>query len=940
MATTPTRWAKQVDWAHVLRAAGADIGNARPPLTIRCPICFNTSLSVYDDRLLRVPWLHCPGCSFSGDVVEWYSRICKSTAAQAIWQIAAAGDFGWNAPTMEVVFAHARQLNERDRLKLFWTTAIATGSSSSSGAVFDLLLSLGASDYLQLLASHPKIPRLLGKATATELNDLFFPGSFAVRERANRNGRRSTRRGSGPGRRRILVGHGWDNLVVVQFHDLPGRLCGLFLIGRDADPAAGDLAFKAAGFNLPQDGKREAGLAFASVLDGPIASQFHDVVFILTDPLFALRLQMRWLRGSLRSAPIVASYSDDRHATRQAFQQLDPRRRRIIWGPRLDDELYVQARFANANVAVVEEAAFARASELILHRGLFLLRDEAIPWRDAVRRELASRDPASAAELLRKLDLPHAERWKFLQDCNAEIRAKLSKTAASLVAPGTNAMGQVVIERDSGWFLERTGKQVFNATLRIESRLIRKGGQEIYRGTLCQNGREFGFLVAESAALKHGLLDCVRQCLRDPEAIELTYTRKVNHYSEMIALDLHPPKLIRNADVVGLDGDRLAFPGFSIGFGKQGISPRGTELVDESTPARELAPPVPLTRQEMLPLRLTAPETAAFWGIISVFAHNLVAKARHSEPTGLVITGRWANDGIWELQSVFGCCRYVMPKGQPFERAYRELEKACSYHGWPTIVIPPPGRAPGALSEWLANPSPRNCLISLNQYSACVAAVCGWRVIHFDDLPGLLPLVRKFGRSVLLNYLRDLCSRHVRMHRPETDSLATLNGDLAHWAGEIGRGRPAALEARELLGIGNTKSALRHLVDLLRRLVADGDLRIAEQSRASFPRSGNILVRTCAQAGLPAALWIPQRRLDRLLIRKGAPPFLPGTVRWACQDAGAFVAENEDWPPEQWLAVDEQWFERQVMDHINASQSVGLCSPPIQRVRWPVLARA
>jgi hypothetical protein len=374
---------------------------------------------------------------------------------------------------------------------------------------------------------------------------------------------------------------------------------------------------------------------------------------------------------------------------------------------------------------------------------------------------------------------------------------------------------------------------------------------------------------------------------------------------------LRTPTITLDADVVGWRDNRLVFPAYSLRpVSDDTIRPDGVELVGPDTPGRTIELPGPLTRPQLRPVSITTPQTAAFWAVISIFVHNLICRGLfRPKPIGLAIGGVGALELAHGIRDVFDCRQIELPKGLACDVSYKRLEAACAYHDLPAVVLPRQDRMNSSLDRWLSAAAPRNCVIPLNWHAAQVAAINGWPLIEIDDPSGLMGLLRSLGRQVLTGYLEDLCRRRLGIHHTGAGFLDSIVNDIADWSGRVGRARIAVLDARSMLGLRDARPTWQRFVELLQSFQRDGELRMAKDDHAWFPRSATRrLVRTAAQAGFPAAVWIPKRRFDRLLVRRGAP-HPSSSIDDAFSRAGVWTGEHEVWP-EVWLGIEQRWFDR------------------------------
>ena len=186
----------------------------------------------------------------------------------------------------------------RKRLNRFWQEAQRQITKPTAYPLRQLLRHFGFVDQVFSPMWPQAAGQLVGSADYRQIQEVFHPESYCPRPRGNPNRNTSTRRGAGPGDYRLFAGPGWGDVLVLPFHDLAGRIVGFLFIGRDGDPAKGDIIFKAANYQASHVAFHEAGVGMWAAAEQKSHCIFRDTLFVFSDPLIALRLQGQNARDS------------------------------------------------------------------------------------------------------------------------------------------------------------------------------------------------------------------------------------------------------------------------------------------------------------------------------------------------------------------------------------------------------------------------------------------------------------------------------------------------------------------------------------------------------------------------------------------------------------------------------------------------------------------
>ena len=487
--------------------------------------------------------------------------------------------------------------------------------------------------------------RFVGSADYRAAQTLFAPDSYAQQPRKNHK-TSSVRRGAGPGKYRLFRGQGWGEVLAVPFYDLPGRICAFMFIGRDADPAAGDVVFKAANFQPAAVPFREAGVAMWAAMDEPKPERLfrgQNFLFLVSDPLLALQLQCHWFRENSRPLPIVAMYGDARVRTAAAVAHLPPKRL-IFWGN--NSQAFSLAKIARGEVSRYQVSAAEMQRNLAHHPPCDWLRlcaDHAEPFSAAFRGLLRQCSASLAEKIFRELDFTPDDIRRLLPTLAEPLRERLQRIESLTLASRKVAVrGKTVVESDAGWTLEGSRELICNAAIRVEEILQTSENVTYYRGTLRLEGVEHSFTVPQAEVDRRGLFLVLRDLLLKRGAGLIRFQPRWSAHALFIALTLGQPKCRYGVDRIGWNPREycFSFPQFSIC--------RGGELLTDVPPLAIENPPAAnfgrhlsnsLFADHIEALGANRPEVSILWAMAACLIHNLLAPAMHYPPAGILLDG-------------------------------------------------------------------------------------------------------------------------------------------------------------------------------------------------------------------------------------------------------------------------------------------------------------
>ena len=454
-------------------------------------------------------------------------------------------------------------------------------------------------------------------------------------------------------------------------------------------------------------------------------------MFAFFDLVLALDLQLQWTQSSMQPLPIVVCHDDERHRTAAAWQHLPAGRRNILIAQAADPRVFRQAQLANARVFIAADLVRRVASKTHKMGILASARRYAEPWPTVLRRHLLRFKPDEAAAFLDQIQLPPDAWAEFLTKSDSELIQHLhASSQPQRFAPRAHLGNEIVVERDGGWFLDRTGKRICDA-VSVDEILCKHDGSQFLRGSIAVAGQSHPFLVPHERARRIGLLNCLREHFRE-QGWRLKCRR---HWSKRIldlALQMHPAVTVPDADVVGWRGRVFSWPQFGINF--QGICVEArTPLVDDHTPAQNLLLPAPLQWRQLRPITLDCPDVNRFWAVLIAMAYIALAPALKNPPIGIVLAGNDGPNLAAAICATFGCREWKTPQRIDARKPYDQFNRALAQTRWP-VVVRPQVRSLPAVCHVLAGLDPVNCFIPVADILAAPPArTAGWHVIHAED---------------------------------------------------------------------------------------------------------------------------------------------------------------------------------------------------------------
>ena len=654
---------------------------------------------------------------------------------------------------------------------------------------------------------------VVGTVHRREFEDFIYPSSYAEQERLNRNGRRTTRRGSGPGKSGLFHGRDWEELVVVPYFCAPGELSG-FACGDDREVRPSHFLFRS--FCQRRKGLREAGLGMLDAALSSRAEEFAGTLFIMLDLELALHLQLRWCLEHATPLPLVVAIDDDRHRTEGVWQRL-PAAKRVLISSTPDAATFRQAYLANAHVAIVPDlrdqltdAPIDRLPSTVEEglewcriysvdrilvcprRRLKRFEQLSLPWQRSLAITLGKLPVANVQGMLTEIALPKSEQMAVLDRVDSAARNRLQRIDDGyLTAPRCTCNNQVIVDFQDQWIIDET-RQPIGSSVRIKQLLRSKTGELVVKGFVKTGSGNFDFSLLGDRIDRVGLLSAVKREFAD-RGIPLQFRRGWSHCSFEVAKAFSQPPLVLEADVVGWCGWGFRLPGFGItidGFEVSAAAP----LANDRNPGGRLAIPSALTLKHLRPISVNTPEVSEFWAVVRCMILKIMAPAAKAPPPATMLVGEHASWVVMSVASALAAHLAPIPIRQDGIRRFADIRAQAEYHRWPAAIA-----GDWAAARRAGERAIPNCIASTSENCVLELQQAGWQVIRITKTAKTASLIAEYGSTVILNYLASFAARRFELSLVGPEWQERVWRDFCGWLGPIGRGRAVRMLSDQLI---------------------------------------------------------------------------------------------------------------------------------------------
>lgn len=909
---------RHVEWHRVLPSLGSPLPAVKVlPQTVICPLCHSHELVVSRDYVLGGEWTSCGRCQFAGDLIELAARKWEIGIPDALARLSSTGMLT-AALSDKLVEGYIRDHVElRRRLRDFWETARHAPIRRPSVATRRLLRAAGIYCSGVSVAWPEERGMYLGAATRQEVEDVFAPLAYAAQPRDNGNGKATTRRGGGAGPQRPFNGEGWDDVLVMPYYDLPGRICAFHFIGRSANYAAGDYIYRRANLGPTSVAVREAGVGMLPAIRSKPHRLFGDDVFVISDPLVAVILQARSVWDGSRGLPIVLSHFTPEIQTLRLPHPL-PERPLIFWGTH--PALMLQAKRSNGRISTFKITQIERDRRLNHRRPsewLALIRKRAVPWYIVLQNELRKLDREGICARLLSLEFTSAELADFYDHCPPELSQRIHEADPNrMLGRCVEIDGKTVLETARGWELEKSGELICNLPVRLTEILTTTAGERFYRGTVTLPDSLTIFTLEKAGVERRGLFPCLQDVLAADGAAPFAFHPSWAKRSEFIATQMHPPRLIPQAERIGWSEERLGFVfnQFIIRLGGEVVGDDVPVIQDETTPAQSLEYPGRLPFQLQQSLSADTNEVGLVWAMLACICRNLFSKIIYQDPNGILLDGIGAREAGPLVAAALGCAQLNLRRSGNSLSVPERINQGCLEHDWPRIVHLSQKTKTLEGSSWLDAPGPRNAILSLDSYATSVAScfrgftriTCGPTLPMgslLQQLPALLPA-----------YVQYACSRNLFLDSTSSQPVLNILDDMAAWFVQLGFDAAgtevAGIEAaKRLLSFGGYEPE-NCLVEVSCQMIADGHLVSMREGFKPRRQRKPAIIYKQTTGNAAGAVHVPVQAINELLAALAIPILPLAAISDSLRGRGVLLDDVSDTAPGGWSLCAEWWDEQ------------------------------
>lgn len=481
------------------QAVGIPYSGPMMPARTTCPLCQGNQFRVYEDVAGKGNWYSCLDCQGNGDLIELAAAVWGMQPDTALIRLREIG-----LPLPEEIVAPDRlddylvqHIQYRRHMQQAWQQARECWNQSRSPAISSLRARF------RLNNDNPReqwvagAGQLIGCLPCSYVEKLFCPKSADTGSQHPFHGY-----GCNPSAGRVFKGKGWDEVLTIPYYDLPERISSFLFIGRQGGEE--DCVFRVLRHGFSRGTVPEAGIAWLPIImRQPLSRTFVAV----SDPLLALRMQVRHTQTSLHLLPLLAWHDGPQARTAAAWKVLEGRTV-VFWASRLDHQVLHQAIQANGHLAVMEMENGTNPNSLLRNSPADLVRriiNQAKPWRQALRDCIDQWSEGVIEDLLlRLLPLGHSLQ-KLCEDLGSP--EQLVRLFERPERERTARIGKVwVIEHEGSWYVGPSRRRhdpilISDAILRLDNVIV-KEGQGFYSGRILFRGEELPFADVPSAVME------------------------------------------------------------------------------------------------------------------------------------------------------------------------------------------------------------------------------------------------------------------------------------------------------------------------------------------------------------------------------------------------------------------------------------------------------
>lgn len=885
-----------VDWTQILPVLGINPTTSILPYKIPCRIPNCTGqMTLYPDKYY-VLWAHCPVCNFCGDIIELSAAHWEGlTIDQTVNKLILAGVA---IPPERVVLRSMhnykkKHTDRRKELNDYWRKAQLSYLTDNNKVLNDLQYRLSIRPSKDRKEWLERQGAFIGASTKIEIDAVFRGLTW-------RYGYDNEATGSEV----IFTGSGWNDVLVLPGHDLPGRFKSFLFYGRNLDPVEDLRAFVIRYDGLYVQDRFTRRLKTNDINGGLFLYESlkyaNDDVIVMSNPLLATQMQLWHLRLNPTPAPVI-SINDMFGCATHPMVWNHIAQTPIFWGAP-SPALFMHARETNARICLDgfdAKGAIQGITKTGLEEWTNIVRRKARPWDEVLEEQLVTLPVDVADAILSGMGLEIGEFNEFYNKAPDAVKERVYVCLNRIKSKTVRVNKDYIREENDKWVLDKTNNLICDAVLRIDRVVYHpKREQTYYDGRVLYKGREMPFYELSKIVENNTFLWMRYLILRNTNAF-LEYDAHYEPTAVDIATRFHKPEVVRGYNSIGWDKERncFVFPDFLIMNNGRIFHDRGIKVNKRILPALMLKEPEDLTAVEIAKLQ---PSVAAsvFWAITACVISNIIAPSKNYDVAAIALTDNLVAAGKKILLSL-GCTEFVVQNDFATLRE-NTLDDVVDLHNWPILLRTPKSNY-NLWLEWLENTQQRNVIVSLDWYAAKVFGMSkGWHIVIEPpgiDYPLEWPAAGKIIPSVLKYYAKNQfilpsagnkLADNACIHR----TIQLLNDWFTAQGGTFDIKRITAM----LYPDGTEKTIERtadNFMDIVCRLFVEGDLPLERKGLVSDSKLNKdetmLLI-----PGDENKIFIPRMVINRVLAKRKAPNLPHALVSNAVKLIGGAAAKYGD----------------------------------------------
>ena len=753
MKTDRINLAANISWRRLLTACAIEPDSSALPCTIRCPVCSQQTLTLYNDTVNGGQWHFCHECQTCGDNVQLLAKFEHIPVDEAYYRAV-------NQDLCDtVVAASTNYLNEwqssyharRSETDQFWKDCSAFFPVADQ-EVNPVRHQLGIRS---MFAWSARGGRFLGAVERHKLVNYL-------------------RKNKTP------FGANWSQCVVIPLYDLPGRISSFMLLLQRRHEDHLTTAFISANLD-------KVVATGAAMLDGLFArhSQLGNTLFVVTDILACCRMYLKHFESNTNILPVIAV--DPAIEPPPIVYIVGNQRKSVVWGRKLTREVLSTAKLLDAGVTWptpnTKERALPESTEKF-SGWLDFIDKSSRSWQTALDRHLSFCTLADAESTLSQIGYTGDKLVQFLKVCDPDVSKRLAILVNVVKHREVMIDGNTVIEDSRGWTLVG-GTVVSDVILTIDHVITRQASRTTgatklwYQGRFIYKGQEVHFTADQADFEKHPFKYAAGKIIEAGLGVPVFKERWRTRALEL-ALLFHKPNVSTIAAVYGWDNNqqRFVLPAC--------IIHRGGAVSDNTQPrldlplvaATKLGKPLEMTTDQLDQL-CEATVATAVWSTLGAVLYNILAPVYGYRNVGTMLIR--SGDSVMQVAEAAGCP--LLPHIRPHSKKINRILDAERKNTWPVVV----SDSVGPVDQWkpLLDASP-NVIIPANELQAAVSIFNGgWHGLFNASNPISAATANLVGLMVT-DFLRHLCYNNFSGGLWSQDPASRLKEELYNYIGQRG----------------------------------------------------------------------------------------------------------------------------------------------------------